>query len=55
MTEGHSRMVLQNRIPDASCMFPESTGSHAGLICSAKVFCYLETFSEAGVVQSQAD
>lgn len=29
-------------------MFPESTGSSAGLICSAKVFCYLETFSEAG-------
>lgn len=48
MTEGHSRMAFQNRIPDASCVFPETTGSGAGLICSAKVFRYLETFSEAG-------
>lgn len=48
MTEGHSRMVLQNRIPDASRVFPESTDSRTGLICSANVFCYLETCSEAG-------
>lgn len=51
MTEGHSRMALQNRIPDASCLFPECTGSRAGLICSAKVFCYLESFSAAGVAE----
>lgn len=51
MTEGHSRMGLQNRIPDASCVFPECTGSRAGLICSAKVFCYLESFSAAGVAE----
>lgn len=50
MTEGHSRMALQNRIPDASCMFPETRGSSAGLICSTQVFCYLETLSEAGGV-----
>lgn len=55
MTEGHSRMALQNRIPDVSCLFPDSAGRSAGLVCSAEVFCYLETFSEAGWCSVESD